>query len=176
MNIEELNIKRKKRKKSMSNKSLGHIFVIGVIYKSYDKKRIEAFKIYDLLTNEISIQSIETIKKRIENGERILGVHLNYRLEYKPTTDDYALVSRLVFDSGAYDIRKTDVLNGKGDVVTIGKSVIVGVQEDEHNDIFIIMNGNGEVNYITEEDAIENDLNGVINKRYICLSSCQQMV
>lgn len=154
----------------MTNRKLGHTFIIGVIYKSYDINIIEAVKLYNIQDKKTSIQSLNTIKRRLEDGEKIIGVHLRYRFN-----NNMKLVSQIVFENGAYNCKVTDILNGKGEVIEPRKSVIIGIKETDKNDCFAVMNGNCEVSYMTKEEVINKKLNGVTNKDLICLNSCQRL-
>lgn len=165
----KLYVERERRKRRMSSKKLNHIFIIGVIYSLYDEDTIEAIKLYDIQKKKVSIQSIETVKQRLEAGEEIIGLHLRYIFR------NNELVPQVVFENGAYNCNMTDILNGNGEVTEPRKSVIIGIQETDENDYFIIMNGNEETIKLTKEELIDRQLNGVTNRGLICLNSCQQI-
>lgn len=167
----ELYMERKNRKRKMHNKKLNHIFIIGVIYDHYDRRNIEAVKLYDIQKKKVSVQSIKEVKKRLEAGEKILGVHLRYSLK-----KNMELVSQVVFENGAYNCKMTDILNGKGEVIESRNGVIIGIKETEKNDYFVVMNGNGEIYGLTKEEIVDKQLNGVTKRGLICLNSCQRII
>lgn len=167
----ELLKERQRRKRSMSGKNLDHIFVIGIICDICNESNIEAVKLYDIKKKEASIQSIDIIKQRLENGEKIIGLHLRYKLQ-----PNKKISSQIVFEKGAYNCLMTDKLNGKGEIIKPQKSVLIGIRETEEKDYLIVMNGNCDMTYISKEEAIEQRLNGVTNRGLICINSYQKII
>lgn len=171
---EELKIYRKeKQKEYMLRKDQTYTFMIGVIYR-HDNKKIEAIKTYNIKNRECRIDSLEAIKYRMENGERIAGISLSYTLVYNSKENGYLIKSNLHFEGAIYNYKHLDVINGKGRVVHPGKEVIIGMYEGEHEKLFIAMNGNGEVRYLSKNEAIEQRLMGV-TRNTICVKSCHSI-
>lgn len=164
--------KRKRRKYNMSGKKFGHIFIIGII----GEKKIEAIKTYNIKTKECTIESVESLKKRIVSGEKVIGASVKYSLRYNVQKNEYTIRASLIFDNSVYRCKSADILNGKGEIIIPGKEVIIGMIESKDSDIYIAMNGNAEQRYVNEKDAIDQQLRGVTYKENICYKSCQNIL
>ena len=71
----------------MHNKKLNHIFIIGVIYDHYDRRNIEAVKLYDIqkkkvhkkerdvMLNDEICKKRDELNKSIENNEEYSKIY-----------------------------------------------------------------------------------------------------
>lgn len=143
-------------------------FLIGVVYEG---KNIEAVSLYDRETKKGYLQSLKNVVKRIQNGEKILGISVRDEVKFVPTLQDFKIVSNPVLDKSWFNYKEMNILNGAGEVVFPGKDVIVGTLTEDDTEYCVVVNSNYELRKIKKEDAIQQKLIGTFRKTILKICS-----
>ena len=153
----------------MDRRNNDSTFVIGLIYEG---DKVEALSLYNSENKKGSIESINTVKERLQKGEKIHGVHLREELRCK--SGNFKVRSYVELDIMRFDYRKMHVLNGAGEIITTGKDVIIGAIMENDTYYCVVVNSNYELRKVKKEDAISQKLLGTF--RNTILKVCQKKV
>ena len=142
-------------------------FILGVIEGEDKKGRsvIEAVKIYNPITDECSIKSLNTIMKEIDSGNEIIGAHIRETRQFCESKEEYKIIRELVVKSQYYKTSDLSRLNGAGEVIKPGKAVVIGSIEKNGKEKFVVITASLKKQYLSKEDVIDGGYIGVHRKQ-----------
>lgn len=139
-------------------------FIIGIVYgvNGKGKEIIEAVQIYNPITKESSIESLSSIKKRILEGQEIVGARLKAIKRYSAKEEGFIVSETPILNKTVYNYSKLSKLNGMGEIIEKGKDVIIGTKKDGNQLKYIVINNSLETRYLDKEEVIKEKFVGVI--------------
>ena len=139
-------------------------FIIGLVYGINEKGKevIEAVQLYNPVTHQSKIESLNNIKKRIRDGQQIVGARIKDIKRFSEKEESFVLNEIVVLNKTVYNHTKLSKLNGKGEVLEKGKEVVVGTKKIDDQLKFIIINNSLETQYLDKEEVVKERYVGVI--------------
>ena len=139
------------------------LFITGII-KEKNKRgndTIAAANIYDIETKSSHVESVDSLKNRLRSSN-VAGVKIKTNSRYNVDYEHFNVVETVCFDKTIYDYRKLPELNGKSEVIKEGKGVIIGCTEQNGTEVYVVVNNNDELKYLSKEEVINERPLGVI--------------
>lgn len=138
-------------------------FILGVI-EAEDKKgklAIEAALIYNPISEEHKIVSLNTIIHMIDANKEIIGARIRETRRYIASKEEYIINREALIKNQYYKTKDLPKLNGQGEIITPGKGVVVGCIEKHEQERFMIVSASLKKQYLSKEDTIAGGYIGV---------------
>ena len=138
-------------------------FTIAIIegQNSKGKTIVEAIKIYNPITEEYHIESMNNILKRLESGQEIVGTRIRETKRYSEKRESYVYNKEAVLTIQYYRKKELAKLNGSGEVIVPGKGVVIGCMEKEGEIKFVVIDSQHNKKYLDRKEVLEGQYIGV---------------
>ena len=145
------------------NKNDRH-FIIGVVYEVNGKGKevLDAVQLYNPVTHKANLESLKNVKKRLDEGQEVVGIRLKVIKRYSAKEEDFIVNEIPILNKTIYNHNKLSRLNGKGEVIEKGKEVVVGTKMIDGQLKYMIVNNLLEIKYLDKEEVIKGNYVGVI--------------
>ena len=168
-------------KKEDKKEDIDMTFIVGVIYSDNNtgngKNEVEAVAVYDASRNKGDIISLTNIQEKLQEGWNIVGAKLNTKLIFNQKKCNYYAIESVKLDTSCYNYKRLPVLNGEGDVIKKGNSVIVGTSSKSGKLQYVTSDAQFNINIINEDDIDFHKYNGCNIANKVCkLSRCTAMI
>lgn len=139
-------------------------FILGVI-EAEDKRgklAIEAALIYNPISEEHQIVSMNTIINMIDANKEIIGARIRETRRYIASKEEYIINREALIKNQYYKTKDLPKLNGQGEIIiTPGKGVVVGCIEKHGKVKFVVMTASLKKQYLSKEEVINGGYIGV---------------
>lgn len=152
---------------------LPRVFPIGVIFED---KKLWGFKLYNLDTQEMTVNSIGNILDLRLSGTVIAGISVKEKYDSSPEDEVSWLTNiALEFDIEFYNYMRMSIVDKSGELrFDLSEGTIIGVNED--NKQFVVVRPDGTVYNITKEDMCKFNSNFIgmnISNERVAIQSLQ---
>lgn len=132
-------------------------FILGIIEgeNQRGKQIIEAVKLYNPITEESRLESLNSVEKRIKKYEEIAGARIRSVLVCGNIREN------VVLTESYYRRKDLPKLNGAGNVIEAGKGVITGCLEQNGQLMYQVVDAELHKKLITRTEALEEKPIGV---------------
>ena len=139
-------------------------FIIGLVYEINGKGKevLNAVQLYNPVKHESNLESIQNVKKRVEDGQEVVGIRLKAIKRYSSKEGEFIVNEIPVLNKTIYNYNKLSKINGKGEVIEKGKEVVVGTKKVDGQLKYMIVNNLLEIKYLDKEEVIKGSYVGVI--------------
>ena len=140
---------------------LPRIFPVGAIFEN---EALWGFKLYNLDTKEMSINSIGSILDMILSGTTVAGICIREKYDYDigviGSEISGLLNIQLELDTDFYDYTRMSTVNKEGNTeFEFGGGTVIGVNEDTKQ--LVAIKPNGEIYNVKNENILRDCLIGV---------------
>ena len=139
-------------------------FILGVI-EAEDKRgklAIEAALIYNPISEEHKIVSLNTIINMIDANKEIIGARIRETRRYIASKEEYIINREALIKNQYYKTKELPKLNGQGEIIiTPSKGVVVGCIEKHGKIKFVVMTASLKKQYLSKEEVINGGYIGV---------------
>ena len=141
-------------------------FVLGIIETENKKGKpvTEAVLIYNPISEEHQIVSMNTIINMIDADKEIIGARIRETQRYSESKEEYIINREVLIKSQYYRTKDLPKLNGQGEVITPGKGVVVGCTEKNGKVKFVVMTASLKKQYLSKEEVINGGYIGIYRK------------
>ena len=138
-------------------------FVLGIIEAENKKGKpvTEAVLVYNPISEEHQIVSMNTIINMIDADKEIIGARIRETKRYSESKEEYIINREVLIKSQYYRTKDLPKLNGQGEIITPGKGVVVGCIEKNEQEKFMIVSASLKKQYLSREDTIAGGYVGV---------------
>lgn len=138
-------------------------FILGVI-EAEDKRgklAVEAALIYNPISEEHKIVSLNTIINMIDANKEIIGARIRETRRYIASKEEYIINREALIKNQYYKTKDLPKLNGQGEIITPGKGVVVGCIEKHEKVKFVVMTASLKKQYLSKEEVINGGYIGI---------------
>lgn len=138
-------------------------FILGLIETENKKGKqvIEAVLIYNPISEEHEIISMNTIISMIDAGKEVVGARVRETRRYNANKEQYIIIREALIKSQYYKTIDLSKLNGHGEIIAPGKGVIVGCIEKHGQEKFMIVSASLKKQYLSREETIDGEYVGI---------------
>lgn len=150
-------------------------FILGIIEGEDKKGRpvIEAVQIYNPVTEESKLESLNTLMQEIDAGKEIIGARIRETRRYSESREEYTINREVLVKSQYFKTNELSKLNGAGDVIEPGKAVVVGCIEKKGKEKFVVVTASLKKQYLSKEEVIDGEYIGVYRKQIMRASQAR---
>lgn len=141
-------------------------FVLGIIEAENKKGKsvTEAVLVYNPISEEHQIVSMNTIINMIDADKEIIGARIRETQRYSESKEEYIINREVLIKSQYYRTKDLPKLNGQGEIITPGKGVVVGCIEKHGKVKFVVMTASLKKQYLSKEEVINGGYIGIYRK------------
>ena len=138
-------------------------FVLGIIEAENKKGKpvTEAVLIYNPISEEHKIVSLNTIINMIDADKEIIGARIRETRRYIASKEEYIINREALIKNQYYKTKDLPKLNGQGEIITPGKGVVVGCIEKHEKIKFVVMTASLKKQYLSKEEVINGGYIGI---------------
>lgn len=141
-------------------------FVLGIIEAENKKGKpvTEAVLVYNPISEEHQIVSMNTIINMIDADKEIIGARIRETRRYIASKEEYIINREALIKNQYYKTKDLPKLNGQGEIITPGKGVVVGCIEKNDKIKFVVMTASLKKQYLSKEEVINGGYIGIYRK------------